>query len=201
MDENRPEEPLEQDTVVTPEVIDATVHPDEPAATLEIPDDPEAAVPVLTEALMASREEASRYLDDYRRMAADFDNYRKRAQRDQRDMTERASERVVMSLLPVLDSFAAAITYEGETEGEQKLVDCMRGTFTQLLTVLESEGLEIIPTIGEEFDPAVHEAVQIAEGSGTMVVLGELRRGYRMKGRVIRAALVAVGYEGGDEAG
>ncbi len=182
--------------VIAGEVIAGEVEPD---AAIELPDDPAEAVEVLKTALAEARAEAARYLDEYRRMAAEFDNFRKRAQRHEAEMIARSSERVVLSLLPVLDSLDAAMAVEPDGEVSEKLLQGMRGTRDQLLAVLAREGLTPIESIGLEFDPELHEAVQAAEGTGTMLVTSELRRGYRFKDRVLRPALVAVGYEENDE--
>ena len=138
----------------------------------------------------------SALLDDLQRLAAEFDNYRKRTQRDMVLSIERASERVVARMLPVLDTFDAALAIEVETATEEKLMNGMLSTQEQLLEVLKSEGLEVIPAIGETFDPEVHEAV-MASGDGTdaIVVSTEMRKGYKLKDKVIRAALVAVSHE------
>ncbi len=139
------------------------------------------------------QDEAQQYLDDLRRVAADFDNFRKRTQREMADLVERASQRVVSGLLPVLDSFDLAVAHEPETETEANLLGGVNGTRQQLLDALAQEGLEVIPTVGELFDPEIHEAVTMEGTSDHPVVLEELRRGYTLRGRVIRAALVAVG--------
>lgn len=168
-----------------------------PALDLELPEDPAEAVEVLTGALLAARAEAAGHLDHWQRVAAEFDNFRKRSHREHTEIVSRAAERVLVGLLPTLDSFDAAVAFEAETEKEEKLLAGMHGTLTQLLTALQAEGLESIQALGAEFDPELHEAVQVDEGSGTMVVTRELRRGYLLNGRVLRAALVAVGYEAG----
>lgn len=161
---------------------------------LELPGDPDQAVDVLLKELGTARSEATTYLEDLRRVAADFDNFRKRKVREQSDQVGRASQRVVESLLPVLDSFDAAFTHEPQTPTEEKLVAGMRSTYQQLLDILSREGLAVIQTIGEPFDPEVHEAVTTsAEGDGELWVTAELRRGYLLGGRVLRPALVAVG--------
>jgi molecular chaperone GrpE len=168
----------------------------EPPDGLQIPDDPAEAVPVLMERLMAAKAEAADNLDQWKRATAEFDNFRKRALRDQEALIGRATERVLSDLLPTLDSFDAALNHEAEGEREEKLLSGMRGTRTQLLTTLAAAGLEPVESVGVEFDPELHEAVQVGEGTGTMVVTAELRRGYLLNGRVLRPALVAVGYEG-----
>jgi molecular chaperone GrpE len=149
------------------------------------------------------RDEAQEYLDDLQRVAADFDNYRKRTQREMVENVERASQRVVMGLLPVLDSFDLAAAHEPETENEANLLEGVIGTRQQLLDALAQEGLEVIPTVGELFDPEVHEAIAVEGTPEHPVVVGEMRRGYTLRGRVIRAALVAVGedHPGSDQEG
>jgi molecular chaperone GrpE len=165
------------------------------ALGIDLPEDPEEAVKVLLAAVHDARAEAGTYLDDLRRVAADFDNFRKRAIRDQQSIVDRAAERVLSSMLPVLDSFDAALAIEPTTETEEQLLRGMRGTHAQLMDVLAKEGLAPIPTVGEPFDPEVHEAVTTS-GGDALVVAQELRRGYRLRGRVLRAALVAL--ESGD---
>jgi molecular chaperone GrpE len=162
------------------------------ALGIDLPDDPDEALPVLLAAVHEARAEAGAYLDDLRRVAADFDNFRKRAMRDQHTIVERAAERVLAAMLPVLDSFDAALAIEPATESEEKLLRGMRSTHAQLIDVLAKEGLEPIASVGEPFDPEVHEAVMTSGGDGALVVAAELRRGYRLRGRVLRAALVAL---------
>jgi molecular chaperone GrpE len=172
----------------------ATEIPTPESLGLDLPDDPAAALPLALKAVAEAQQEADRYLDDLRRVAADFDNYRKRSHRELAGVVERASERVLKELLPVLDSFEAALAVEARTETEEKLLAGMRGTYTQLLDVLIKEGLEPIATWYEPFDPEVHEAVlTTGGGGGPLMVSQELRRGYRLRGKVLRAALVAVG--------
>lgn len=163
---------------------------------LELPRDPDEAIDCLLMEVDKTRQEASSYLDDLRRVAADFDNYRRRSLREQAETTQRAAERLVADMLPALDTFDAAVAFEPSTESEEKLLAGMHRTREQILSILQSQGLEIVPTLGEEFDPEIHEAVMSpSEGSGRLVVADELRRGYRLKGRLIRPALVALGFE------
>lgn len=204
-DAPRPREGTEHEEVVeaelatdaTPESEDRVSGPPDPSELgLVLPDDPSEAIELLLTELAAARSEATAYLDDLKRVAADFDNYRKRAIREQQTTIERASERVVRELLPVLDSFDAALAIEAQTETEEKLLGGMRGTYSQLMEILKKEGLEIIPTWSEPFDPEIHEAVMSpSDGSGNLIVEKELRRGYRLKGKVLRAALVALEYQ------
>lgn len=166
--------------------------PDPAALGLSLPDDPAEARDALLHAVADAQNDAASYLDDLRRVAADFDNYRKRSQREQQQIVERASERVLVALLPVLDSFDAALAIEPSTEAEHKMLGGMRSTHAQLVDVLAKEGLEAIPAEGEPFDPEVHEAVMSTGEGTTLVVSQEMRRGYRLRGKVIRASLVAL---------
>lgn len=163
---------------------------------MELPGDPEEALAFLINELLAVREAAEQAEDRWKRSVAEFDNYRKRTARVQQESIARASERVMLQLLPVLDSLDAAVGMEaadGPSDGG--LREGMSSTRELLLSTLAREGLEPIEARGAAFDPTVHEAAQMAEGSGTMVVTAELRRGYLLKGKVVRPALVAVGYE------
>lgn len=161
---------------------------------LSLPDDPAEANALLVREVEEARQEAGELLANLQRVAAEFDNFRKRTERDQRENVQRASQRVIESLLPILDSLDAALTIQATTEVEQKMLEGMRGTEALLLDALAAEGCERIDALGTAFDPAVHEAVQVVPGEGDQVVEQELRRGYVMRGRVIRPSLVVVGH-------
>ena len=201
---------LPEDRVPTPEeTVDRLLSGDEmaievePAAAelgLDLPVDPAAARDLLLDELLESRREGSRLVEDLQRVAADYANYRKRVERDHIDNVQRASQRVIESLLPTLDSLDAALAYGAQSEGERKLLDGLRSTHALLLDTLAREGLEpVTADPGTPFDPAVHEAVSgTAAGNGDVVVAQEVRRGYAMRGRVIRPALVVVGTDADD---
>lgn len=140
----------------------------------------------------AAREQAASHLDDLKRVAADFDNYRKRVAKESAATLDRAAERVVVGLIPALDSFDAALNMEPKGDSERRLYEGMLNTREQLLKALEAEGLHVISSVGEPFDPEVHEPVAGVDGGGTLVVASELRRGYRIGDRVLRAALVTL---------
>ncbi|MDQ3782160.1 MAG: nucleotide exchange factor GrpE [Actinomycetota bacterium] len=161
---------------------------------LILPDDPDEARTVLLTHLGESRAEADEYLETLQRVAADFENYRRRVERDQAETVGRAASRIVEALLPSLDAFEAALAYEPQTPGEHRIMDGLRSTHDQLMVTLGREGLERIPSTGQPFDPAVHEAVA-GGGDGDLVVTADLRRGYTLRGRVIRPTLVTVGHQ------
>ena len=169
----------------------APAHPDTALLGLELPDDREEAVGVLLDALAIARDSADSYLEDLQRVAAEFANYRKRVTREHEDTVARAAQRLVEALLPVLDSFDQACAHRPQTPGEEQILAGMRSTYTQLMDVLAKEGLEVVPTAGEAFDPRVHEAVA-GGGEGDLVVTEEWRRGYSLRGRLLRAPMVLV---------
>jgi molecular chaperone GrpE len=183
------DEPAE---VVEAELAEVKGPPDPHSLGLELPENPDEAIGLLLTELQESRDEATSYLDDLKRVAADFDNYRKRSTREGSAMLERATEKVVRGLMPVLDTFDAALSAAPKTDTEKQLYSGMLNTREQLLNSLKDEGLEVIPTIEEKFDPEIHEPVGAPAGNGTLIVSQELRRGYRLNGKVLRAALVVL---------
>jgi len=141
-----------------------------------------------TEALRAENEEL---IDTLQRVKAEFDNYRKRAARDQESLVARAHERLVKELLPVLDDLERALG-AAEQHEEAKLEDGVRLVHRSLAEALAREGLAEIETDGR-FDPHVHEALltqpsEAEEGS----VIEVLQRGYKLGDRVLRPARVVV---------
>ena len=145
----------------------------------------------LQERLAATEAKAAEHLEHLQRLAAEFDNYRKRAARDQENLTMRANERLVKALLPVLDDLERALEAAAEHE-EAKLEEGVRLVHRALDDVLRKEGLAEIDTSGR-FDPHVHEALlsqpsDAEEGS----VIQVLQKGYQLGDRVLRPARVVV---------
>ena len=130
--------------------------------------------------------------DSYLRLAADFDNYRKRVAREQVEWTSRANERLLNELLPVLDDLERALEAAAEHE-EAKLEEGVRLVHRSLLGLVERHGLTEIETEGA-FDPHVHEALlaQPGEGAEEGAVLQVLQKGYRLGDKVLRPARVIV---------
>jgi molecular chaperone GrpE len=130
--------------------------------------------------------------DSYLRLAADFDNYRKRTAREHAELSRRANERLLNELLPVLDDLERALEAAAEHE-EAKLEEGVRLVHRSLLSLVERHGLTEIATEGP-FDPHVHEALlaQPGEGAEEGSVLQVLQKGYRLGDKVIRPASVIV---------
>ncbi len=188
------EEPLETELTGVEIVEVPDVEPTAEMLGLTLPDDPAEAQKLLLRELSEARQETGELLANLQRVAAEFDNFRKRVERDQLENVGRAGQRVIESLLPVLDSFDAAMTTEASTEAEAKMLDGIASTRDLLLEALSREGFEKIDAQGRPFDPALHEAVSVTPGEGDQVVEQELRKGYTIRGRVIRPALVIVGH-------
>jgi molecular chaperone GrpE len=151
----------------------------------------QGTVPDLEQRLEALAAERDEYLNDLKRVAAEFENYRKRAARDQADFALRANERLVKELLPVLDDLGRALE-AAEKHEEVKLEEGVRLVHRQLAETLRKEGLAEIETDGK-FDPHVHEALltqpsEAPEGS----VIDVVQKGYRLGDRVLRPARVVV---------
>lgn len=199
MDTSEPEQTHSEDVEVVDPVIE--VVEDLPPITagdlgISLTGHHDDDVQTLLDIVAITRAESREHLDKWQRSAAEMENLRKRTLREQAQVRELASERVVSSLLGVLDSFDAALALPAETDNEIKLLGGMAGVHAQLLDVLRREGVEPIQALGVAFDPEVHDAVSApSDGEGNLTVIGEIRRGYRTRSKVLRAALVAVGYE------
>jgi molecular chaperone GrpE len=158
------------------------------------PDKAEQAVAELEERLALLERERDEYLADLKRVAAEFDNFRKRVARDQEAQAARAHERIVKELLPVLDDLERALVAAEEHE-EAKLEEGVRLVHRELRSALGKEGLVEIETDGA-FDPHVHEALltqQSEQADGT--ILEVIQKGYRLGDRVLRPARVVISQE------
>jgi molecular chaperone GrpE len=157
-----------------------TVEDNEPAA--------EEQAALLAEELEATRRERDEYLDALRRLKAEFENSRKRQERERARILETASERLVVELLPILDNLDRALEAEGDIhEGVRAIRD-------QLVAALGQEGLLPVASDGQPFDPNVHEAVlgQPTEEHEEGTILQTFQRGYLLNGKPIRPAKVVV---------
>ena len=151
----------------------------------------EKALEELEERVALLERERDELIDDLKRVAADFDNYRKRALRDQQALIARAHERLVKELLPVVDDLERALVAAEEHE-EAKLEEGVRLVHRELRDALAKEGLVEIETDGD-FDPHVHEALLTQpsdEDEGA--ILQVIQKGYRLGDRVLRPARVVV---------
>ena len=141
-----------------------------------------------------ARAEAEGYLDDLRRLQADFDNYRKRTLREQTARVASASQALVARLLPVLDNFELAVSAAEQSRDFDRMLKGVEMVFGELREVLEGEGLVKIEAEGKPFDPERHEAVIAVEQEDIEpgMVVDTVRAGYELRGKVLRPAMVKV---------
>jgi molecular chaperone GrpE len=146
----------------------------------------------LEEQVAALEAERDEHLNDLKRVAAEFENYRKRVARDQESLVARAHERLVKELLPVLDDLERALEAARDT-GTRSVEEGVRLVHRELAAALQREGLAEIETNGH-FDPHVHEALlsQPSSGQAEGTVIEVVQKGYRLGDHVIRPARVVV---------
>ena len=144
-------------------------------------------------------EERQEWADKLARRQADFENYRKRTERERSETYNRALGEVVRRLLPVIDNLQRALDAErtletGESNEFRHFLHGVELIGKQLGGVLEGLGVEVIPTVGELFDPHVHEAVATEETEEVEpdTIVQEMQRGYRLRDKLLRPAMVKV---------
>jgi len=178
---------------MTDATSDATASGTTPAPGLQPDADPGAAEAAQFEIdLDALQHERDDLLDTTRRLQADFENYRKRVVREQTALVERATEGLLEQLLPVLDSFELALLNLEGSAVDEKVRKGIELVYAELTGVMERSGLERIEARGAPFDPNEHEAVLHDDGEGEPHVDDVLRSGWKLKGRVLRPAMVKV---------
>ena len=132
--------------------------------------------------------------DKYLRLAADFDNFRKRARRENDDAERRGRETLLKDLLPVFDNLERAVLHAEQATEAKSVADGVRMVLKQFVDTLERVGIKRVPTIGQSFDPNLHEAIQQLETKehppGTIVA--EVQPGYAIGEKLVRAAMVVV---------
>ena len=130
----------------------------------------------------------------YVRLYADFDNYRRRVKLDTEAAQKYRAQSLVTNLLPALDNFDRAINSTKETEETKPILQGMNMVLSSILSALKEEGVEVIESVGKEFDPHVHQAIMQDnnEEFGSNIVVEEFQKGYKLKDRVIRPSMVKV---------
>lgn len=144
---------------------------------------------------LASKTEECKALNDkYLRHAAEFENYKRLTQRDQRDQIRFGNEQLLKELLPVVDNMERAIKAARTNGGDSALIQGVELTLKQLSGILAKFGVQTIETAGQDFDPSAHQAVSYGPSNDVPAnkVLDEFQRGYRLHDRILRAAMVSV---------
>lgn len=168
-------------------------------APVEAPFEADALQAAEWEALRQKAAKADEYYDRLLRLAADFDNFKKRAARERQDAIKFANAGLLEKLLPVMDHFEMALAAmaqpaNGDAASLQSLQAGISMVYQQLRSLLVEAGLEEIDALGKPFDPALHEAVaqEAAANTPEGQVIKQLRKGYRLKERLLRPASVVV---------
>lgn len=139
------------------------------------------------------RAEASQYKDSYLRATADYQNFKRRSEKEKADIYKYAGEKVLVDLLPIVDNIERAVGHLPEEE-QSGLADGIRMIQKSLLGLLDKHGVEAIEAVGVPFDPEMHHAVQMvpSEDHEPHVVIEEYQKGYKLNGKVIRYSMVKV---------
>jgi molecular chaperone GrpE len=192
------------DVPVTPDVDAGTPNDSvvEESSTVDTEVDPANRLQQLEQELSALKQEHETVQGQYMRIAADFDNFRKRQTRDQDDLRQQLVCSTLTEILPVVDNFERArqqLNPEGDEA--QALHRSYQGLYKQLVDVLKQQGVARMEVVGQEFDPTLHEAVLREENHDHAedIVCEELQRGYHRDGRVLRHAMVKVSMGPGPE--
>ena len=159
---------------------------------LAVAQDIEEEMKQLEDELLDEKEEKEKYINRLHRLKADFSNYKKRMEREKDKIANRAVKDFVSDLLPVIDNFERAIdSFDQENQNDLEGIEKIH---KQLSNLLKKKGIEIIDTVGEEFDPNLHEMMLEEESDEyeSGVIVEELQKGYIYDGIVIRPAMVKV---------
>jgi molecular chaperone GrpE len=153
-----------------------------------------AGGPNLQEALATKIEECKALNDRYLRQAAEFENYKRLAQRDQREQIRFGNEQLLKELLPVIDNLERALKSAKDKGGGGAVLQGVDLTLKQMTAALAKFGVQPVATVGQPFDPTTHQAVSHAASDtvATGHVAEEFQKGYRLHDRVLRPAMVSV---------
>lgn len=146
----------------------------------------------LEERLAKAEADAQKYLDNWRRAEADFQNFKKRSEQERDELRRFSSGALIINLLPLVDDFERAFASIDTNLAGLTWMDGLRLMYRKLLALLEASGVRPIEADGQKFDPRIHEAVAHVDGEEGKV-LSEVQRGYMLHDRVLRPAMVVVG--------
>jgi molecular chaperone GrpE len=158
--------------------------------TVEVLDDMEG---IKLQSELADKERLlEEYNDRYKRLQADFDNFRRRTRQEKEELSNIMAQNIILELLPILDNFERALG--SATQDTDKMLSGVEMIYRQLNQVLEKNGLAAVEAVGKVFNPQQHEAVMRIEDAEQCdgMIVEELQRGYAVKGKVIRPSMVKV---------
>ncbi len=168
-----------------------------PATAEEAPESPESVIETLRAGYEKKEQEAREAQNRYLRTLADFENYKKRAQRDQAEALKYANEKLIRELLPVIDNLDRALSHSRETRDFDRMMEGVELIYKQFLSMLGKFGVVPIESLNQPFDPFLHQSigqVEVDEGSDAKEnqVVGETQKGYYFNERVLRPSLVMI---------
>jgi molecular chaperone GrpE len=154
----------------------------------------EKQVGTLEEALETERKRSEEYLTQLMYARADLDNLKKRFERQLADAEKYSNERIITELLDVVDELEMAVKSARSFNSTENLIQGVEMTLKKLVKILENEGVSPMKSVGEPFDPSKHNAVAKTEKEGVegCKIVEEIRKGYTMRGKVIRPSIVKV---------
>ena len=178
----------EQEQEILEEEVDTEISEEDTAETTEA---------VQEEAALDAEKLAAELADlnqRFLRVAADFDNYKRRTVQEKEDLVKYSNAKIMGELLPVLDAFQLALKNPGESQEAQNVIKGVEMLYRQIMQVLEQAGMSKIEAVGQPFDPKLHEAIMQVDDDSVPedTVVEELRAGYVLNERVIRPSMVKV---------
>ena len=149
------------------------------------------------EKLGTEQEKTQEYLNRLKYLQADFENYRKRVEKEVQEAIQRSNEKLVASLIEIMDDLESAISVAKKTENKDALLDGIKMVHKKLDDLLEKEGLVRLDPVGKPFDPNVHEVLAEipTKNHQSGIVLKEVRKGFIFKGKILRPSIVKVACE------
>jgi len=149
----------------------------------------------LEKQLEEERKKSETYLNQYKYLKADFENYQKIIERDKKNIIETASKKIIEDLLPILDDIESAIEKTNDQKGKEGLIMIR----DKIIKILESHGLKPIEAVGKKFDPFYHEVMMVEDGEENDIVIQEFQKGYMLNNKVIRHSKVKISKRGDDD--
>lgn len=187
-------DPASENAESADDVLDAVLEAEAAAVVDETMDEVQAEA-----SAEAAQKEAAEWKDKYVRLHAEWDNYRRRTKEQQEDQKARAAEKLVMSLLPVIDDLERSIDY-AEKNGETGLLDGVKAVLSKFIDTLEKDGVIVLNPVDEPFDALEAQAVGTVENADKYneTVAEVYQKGYKLGNKVLRPAMVTV-TTGGDD--
>ncbi len=182
---------MQNETTGSPDTPEAEPQADAPARP-EVSKDESTAPATPEDALNKAREDAQKYMANWQRAEADFQNYKKRTDQEREELRRFGNVSLIINLLPVIDDFERAFASLDSHLAGLSWFDGIYLIYRKLSQLLENAGVRPIESEGQPFDPRYHEAVAHVEGEEGKV-LSEVQRGYKLHDRVLRPAMVVVG--------